>query len=88
MVSPKYSFELKSDLSELDHLCQHLTKFGHGTGLNITKPLVMEYWSFGVMGENQTGEYKPCFRAYHDMIIFSVKVIGQKRILGGACNSF
>ena len=40
------------------------------------------------MGENRTGEYKPCFRAYHDMIIFAVKVIGQKRILGGACNSF
>jgi hypothetical protein len=37
MVAHKYSFELKSDLSELDHLCQHLTKFGHVTRLNITK---------------------------------------------------
>jgi len=88
MVAHKYSFELKIDLSELDHLCQHLTKFGHGTGLNITKPLVMEYWSFGVMAGNRTEEYKPCFRAYRDMIIFSVKFIGQKQILGGACNSF
>jgi len=48
----------------------------------------MECWSFGVMGENRTEEYKPCFRAYRDMIIFLVKVIGQKQILGGACNSF
>ena len=39
----------------------------------------MEYWSFGVMGENRTGEYKPCFRAYRDMIIFLVKVIGQNK---------
>jgi len=36
----------------------------------------MEYWSFGVMGENMTDEYKPCFRVFRDMIIFSVKVIG------------
>jgi hypothetical protein len=40
------------------------------------------------MGEYQTEEYKPTFRAYRDMIIFSVKVIGQKQILGGACDSF
>jgi hypothetical protein len=40
------------------------------------------------MGENRTGEYQPCFRAYRDMIICSVNVIGQKQILGGACNSF
>ncbi len=48
----------------------------------------MEYWSFGVMGENRTGEDKLCFRANRDMIIFSVKMIGQKQILGGAGNSF
>jgi hypothetical protein len=33
----------------------------------------MEYWSFGVMGENLTGEYKPCFRAYRDTINFRNK---------------
>ena len=38
----------------------------------------MEYRSFGVMGENRTEEYKPSFRAYRDMIICSVKEIGQK----------
>ena len=58
----------------------------------------MEYWSFhlrcastrqvGVMGENRSEEYKPCFRVYLDMIICSVKVIGQKQIQGGVCNSF
>jgi hypothetical protein len=49
---------------------------------------VMEYWSFGVMGENRTEAYKPCFRAHRDMIIFSVKVIGQKQIQGGVCKLF
>ena len=34
MVSHKYSFELKSDLSELETLCQHLNKFGQVTGLS------------------------------------------------------
>jgi anti-sigma regulatory factor (Ser/Thr protein kinase) len=34
MVSHKYSFELKSDLSELETLCQHLNKFGNVTGLS------------------------------------------------------
>jgi anti-sigma regulatory factor (Ser/Thr protein kinase) len=29
-----YSFELKSDLSELQTLCRHLNKFGHVTGLS------------------------------------------------------
>jgi hypothetical protein len=48
----------------------------------------MEDWSFGVMGENWTGEYTPCFRANRDMIIFSVKMIGPKQILVGAGNSF
>jgi len=43
----------------------------------------MEYWSFGVMGEERTEEYTPCFRIYRDMIICSVKVIGQKQIQGG-----
>ena len=32
MQSHKYSFELKSDLSELETLCRHLNKFGHVTG--------------------------------------------------------
>jgi len=34
MQSHKYSFELKSDLSELDTLCQQLNKFGQVTGLS------------------------------------------------------
>ncbi len=34
MVSHKYSFELKSDLSELETLCQQLNKLGHVTGLS------------------------------------------------------
>ena len=34
MVSHNYSFELKSDLSELKTLCQHLNKFGQVTGLS------------------------------------------------------
>ena len=34
MVSHKNSFELKSDLSELETLCQHLNEFGHVTGLS------------------------------------------------------
>jgi anti-sigma regulatory factor (Ser/Thr protein kinase) len=34
MVTHKYSFELKSNLSELETLCQHLNKFGHVTGLS------------------------------------------------------
>ena len=42
----------------------------------------MEYWSFGVVGENRSEEYKPYFRAYRDMIICTVKVIGQKQIQG------
>ena len=36
MVSHSYSFELKSDLSELETLCQHLIKFGQITGLSLT----------------------------------------------------
>ena len=36
MVSYSYSFELKSDLSELETLCQHLNKFGQITGLSLT----------------------------------------------------
>jgi hypothetical protein len=39
----------------------------------------MEYWNFGVMGENRTEEYKPCFRAFRDMIICSMKVIWQDK---------
>ena len=39
----------------------------------------MEYRNFGVMGENRTGEYPPCFRANRDMIIFSVKMIGKNK---------
>ena len=34
MVSHKYSFELKNDLSELKTLCQHVSKFGQATGLS------------------------------------------------------
>ena len=34
MLSRKYSFELKSDLAELETLCQHLNKFGQVTGLS------------------------------------------------------
>ena len=37
---------------------------------------VMESLSFGVMGENRTEEYKPCFGEYRVMTICSVKVIG------------
>ena len=40
------------------------------------------------MGENRTAGYKPCFREYRDLIICSVKVIGQKQIQGGVCKSF
>jgi anti-sigma regulatory factor (Ser/Thr protein kinase) len=36
MVSHSYSFELKSDLSELETLRQHLNKFGQITGLSQT----------------------------------------------------
>ncbi|MDH3798318.1 MAG: ATP-binding protein [Desulfobacterales bacterium] len=34
MLAHKYSFELKSDLSELESLCKHLNKFGRLTGLS------------------------------------------------------
>ena len=34
MVSHTYSFELKSDLSVLETLCQHLNKFGQDTRLS------------------------------------------------------
>jgi serine/threonine-protein kinase RsbW len=34
MVSHKYSFELKNDLSELETLCQHLNKFGQDAALS------------------------------------------------------
>ena len=34
MASHKYSFELKSDLSGLETLCQHLNKFGQAAGLS------------------------------------------------------
>ncbi len=34
MVSNNYSFELKSDLSELESLCQNLNKFGQDTGVS------------------------------------------------------
>jgi anti-sigma regulatory factor (Ser/Thr protein kinase) len=34
MQPHKYSFELKSDLSELKTLCRHLNKFGQVTGLS------------------------------------------------------
>ncbi len=47
----------------------------------------MECWIFGVMGENRSQEYQPCIRAYRDMVIYSVKVIGPKLIQGGVGNS-
>ena len=34
MKSHNYSFELKSDLGELETLCQHLNRFGEITGLS------------------------------------------------------
>ena len=34
MVQKEYSFELKSNLSELDELCRHLETFGQKTGLS------------------------------------------------------
>ena len=34
MVQKEYSFELKSNLSELDKLCRHLELFGEKTGLS------------------------------------------------------
>jgi len=34
MKSHKYSFQLKSDLSELETLCRHLNKFGRFSGLS------------------------------------------------------
>jgi serine/threonine-protein kinase RsbW len=40
MVQKEYSFELKSNLSELDNLCRHLETFGQKTGLS--KKLVFE----------------------------------------------
>jgi len=33
-VQKEYSFELKSNLSELDNLCRHLETFGQKTGLS------------------------------------------------------
>ena len=48
----------------------------------------MEYWSFGMMGENRTEQYTPFIRAYCDMKICLVKVIGQKQFQGDAYNSF
>ena len=40
MAKRKYSFELKSDLSELDKLCQNLEEFGQKFGLS--KKLIFE----------------------------------------------
>ena len=34
MAHKEYSFELKSNLSELDNLCRHLETFGQKTGLS------------------------------------------------------
>jgi hypothetical protein len=39
----------------------------------------MEYWSFGVVGENRTAGYNPCFSVYRDLIICSVKVTGKSK---------
>ena len=40
MAKKKYSFELKSSLSELDHLCQNLETFGKKFG--FSKKLIFE----------------------------------------------
>ena len=40
MAHKEYSFELKSNLSELDKLCRHLETFGKKTG--ISKKIVFE----------------------------------------------
>jgi len=40
------------------------------------------------MDQNQTEAHQPCFRAYRGMIICPVKVIRQKQIQGGVCQSF
>jgi len=40
MVKKEYSFELKSNLSELDNLCRHLETFGQKTG--FSKKFVFE----------------------------------------------
>jgi serine/threonine-protein kinase RsbW len=40
MAQKEYSFQLKSNLSELDKLCRHLETFGQKTGLS--KKLVFE----------------------------------------------
>jgi serine/threonine-protein kinase RsbW len=34
MPKKKYSFKLKSNLSELDRLCEHLDRFGQSAGLS------------------------------------------------------
>ena len=49
---------------------------------------MMDYWSFGVLDEYRAEEHGVCFSADRDMIICSVKVIGEKQTQGGAGNSF
>jgi hypothetical protein len=41
-----------------------------------------------MMGEKRTEEYKPCFRAFRDMIICSGKVIGQNKYRVMCVNHF
>ena len=43
----------------------------------------MEYWSFGVMGENRTAKYHPYYRSHRNLIICLDKVIGQKQFQSG-----
>jgi hypothetical protein len=44
---------------------------------------VMEYWSGGVMNQNQTETHQPRFRANRGMIICPLQAIMQKQIQGG-----
>ena len=40
---------------------------------------VLEYWSIGVLDETRTEQYESCSSAHLDMIICTVKEIGQKQ---------
>jgi len=49
---------------------------------------VLEYWNIGVLGVIQTELYKPPFRQPSGMMICSVSVIGQKKIMKLCVNLF
>jgi hypothetical protein len=46
---------------------------------------MLEYWSDGVLGENRIEAYNLCFRAFPDMILCSMNVIGQKNKFRVVC---